>query len=514
MDFDYNTMYREYFKIYEDCKRKYSFGEISESEFRKIVISATNDSLKEDNILNNGTFKLILRSNLDKLLKKEVIAKIKDNQYYYLNNYFNGLYIIGQSYDKFLMILEAIIKFLNTYEVKMTGDTASKLIENNINVNYIIKYVYSYNFRLRHTKLFKDYNINMLLLYYGLNHKTLVSEEQSIVINDDIIMDNKSIRKKKKRTNINRFKYGQVQERNQTIRKINKSIYYIFNEYTHEEVNNAYNCLSEDNKNVLNKFYNAYLEPTNWDLLTGSYAAEIYRILYINMDLILKRNRGLVSHKKNLYFRYPTYSKEEIKTVIENLPFDMQALIGIRFDINGNYKSGKITKEVYNKIKAITTGIIPRRLKKLRISRLIDFLSLYYYNSYKNEQIEEVLLFLGSTYQNNLYQSLEFRDYMGNVKDEKLFKKCIAIFDMHIRRTDKRDIIINQIKSSYENVSDELVKVLLMKMGYFDGKCYSNMEISVRLHISLKDVEEDLNILENIVKDLRCNSKKLKKKNS
>ena len=97
MDFDYNTMYREYFKIYEDCKRKYSFGEISESEFRKIVISATNDSLKEDNILNNGTFKLILRSNLDKLLKKEVIAKIKDNQYYYLNNYFNGLYIIGQS---------------------------------------------------------------------------------------------------------------------------------------------------------------------------------------------------------------------------------------------------------------------------------------------------------------------------------------------------------------------------------------------------------------------------------
>ena len=192
----------------------------------------------------------------------------------------------------------------------------------------------------------------------------------------------------------------------------------------------------------------------------------------------------------------------------------MQALIGIRFDINGNYKSGKITKEVYNKIKAITTGIIPRRLKKLRISRLIDFLSLYYYNSYKNEQIEEVLLFLGSTYQNNLYQSLEFRDYMGNVKDEKLFKKCIAIFDMHIRRTDKRDIIINQIKSSYLNVSDELVKVLLMKMGYFDGKCYSNMEISVRLHISLKDVEEDLNILENIVKDLRCNSKKLKKKNS
>ena len=138
MDFDYNTMYREYFKIYEDCKRKYSFGEISESEFRKIVISATNDSLKEDNVLNNGTFKLILRSNLDKLLKKEVIAKIKDNQYYYLNNYFNGLYIIGQSYDKFLMILEAIIKFLNTYEVKMTGDTASKLIENNINVNYIM----------------------------------------------------------------------------------------------------------------------------------------------------------------------------------------------------------------------------------------------------------------------------------------------------------------------------------------------------------------------------------------
>ena len=138
MDFDYNTMYREYFKIYEDCKRKYSFGEISESEFRKIVISATNDSLKEDNILNNGTFKLILRSNLDKLLKKEVIAKIKDNQYYYLNNYFNGLYIIGQSYDKFLMILEAIIKFLNTYEVKMTGDTASKLIENNIDfINFV-----------------------------------------------------------------------------------------------------------------------------------------------------------------------------------------------------------------------------------------------------------------------------------------------------------------------------------------------------------------------------------------
>ena len=100
----------------------------------------------------------------------------------------------------------------------------------------------------------------MLLLYYGLNHKTLVSEDQSIVINDDTIMDNKPIKEKKK-TNTNRFKDGQVQERNQTIRKINKSIYYIFNEYTHEEVNNAYNCLSEDNKNVLNKFYNAYLEP-------------------------------------------------------------------------------------------------------------------------------------------------------------------------------------------------------------------------------------------------------------
>ena len=80
MNFDYNTMYREYFKIYEDCKRKYSFGEISESEFRKIVISATNDSLKEDNILVNPKTLDIAFIDLDDLYTRyEEMQYIKEH---------------------------------------------------------------------------------------------------------------------------------------------------------------------------------------------------------------------------------------------------------------------------------------------------------------------------------------------------------------------------------------------------------------------------------------------------
>ena len=528
--FDYNTMYKKYFNVYESCRRRYDFAKIKESEFRKIVREATIETLKYND--DENLFKITLRNNLNFLLKQLTIKKIEENQYYYLNNYFNDnfkeLSKVRNS-DEFLKALASVIKYLNTYSVKISEETASKLILNNVNVGHLIRLCRTYNYRLRFTSLFKDYNINILLFWYEILNDDLEKKED--IGGMKSTRDNKTSEEtfKKEAENISEDLNNYSKENNElniennslindrltmtcTFKKsrkkktniaalINKSVYKIFSDYSVTEINTAYSLLNDNNKEILSRLYDVNLEPVvsaSTDL-NGQDRAAIKRVL-INMLTILKRNKGEQPTRNNLYYRFRNYSKEEISAVIKDLSFDDQSIIQIRYNIDGNYKSG-----------LILNSKIHRNKKKIRFNRLIDFLYLHYYNAYTVNKIVEVLNFLGVDFQDNLYQSLDFVNDLPVVKNEVMLKKCLAIFDMHIKRIDKRDTLIHEMKVIFGNSSDKLIKVLLMKLGLLDGKFYSDIEISIILEISLQEVEGYKVMLRELVKELQISNNHLKR---
>lgn len=539
--FDYNTMYKKYFTVYESCRRQYDFAKIKESEFRKIVREATIETLKDN--ADENLFKITLRNNLNFLLRQLTIKKIEENQYYYLNNYFNDnfeeLSKVRNS-DEFLKVLASVIKYLNTYSVKISEETASKLILNNANVSYLIRLCRTYNRRLRLTSLFKDYNINILLFWYEILNDDLEKKED--IGGMKSTRDNKNSEEtfKKEAENISEDLNKYSKENNElniennslindrlpmtcTFKKsrkkktniaalINRSVYKIFSDYSVTEINTAYSLLNDNNKEILSRLYDVNLEPvvSASTGLTGQDRAAIKRVL-INMLTILKRNKGEQPTRNNLYYRFENYTKEEISAVIKDLSFDDQSIIQIRYNFDGNYKSGSISKNVQNKLRVILNSKIPRNLKRLRFNRLIDFLYLHYYNAYTVDKIVEVLNFLGVDFQDNLYQSLDFLNDLPVVKNEVMLKKCLAIFDMHIKRIDKRDTLIHEMKVIFGNSSDKLIKVLSMKLGLLDGKFYSDIEISIILEISLQEVEGYKEMLRELVKELQISNNHLKR---
>ena len=155
--------------------------------------------------------------------------------------------------------------------------------------------------------------------------------------------------------------------------------------------------------------------------------------------------------------------------------------------------------------------ILKQPIYSLRTGLLIDFLYLHYYNAYTVDKIVEVLNFLGVDFQDNLYQSLDFLNDLPVVKNEVMLKKCLAIFDMHIKRIDKRDTLIHEMKVIFGNSSDKLIKVLSMKLGLLDGKFYSDIEISIILEISLQEVEGYKEMLRELVKELQISNNHLKR---
>ena len=460
--FDYNTMYEKYFTVYESCRRRYDFAKIKESEFRKIVREATIETLKYND--DENLFKITLRNNLNSLLKQLTIKKIEENQYYYLNNYFNNKFkelSMVKNSDEFLKVLASVIKYLNTYSVKISEETAVKLILNNANVSYFIRICRTYNRRLRLTSLFKDYNINILLFWYEILDGDLARKDKMVV--------NKSFDEKKedpKSTYDNKASKEISKKKNENTSKV-------LNNYSKESIE-----LNIENNTLTN------------DILPITYT--------------FKKSRN------NLYYRFGNYTEEEISAVIKDLSFDDQSIIRVCYDLDGNYKSGSISKNVKSKLKVILNSKIPRNLKKLRFNRLIDFLYLHYYNAYTVDKIIEVLNFLGVDFQDNLYQSLDFINDLPIIKNEVMLKKCLAIFDMHIKRVDKRDTLIHEMKVVWGNSNDKLIKVLLMKLGLLDGKFYSDMEISVILEISLKEVEAYKEMLRELVKESQTSNNHLK----
>ena len=122
-----------------------------------------------------------------------------------------------------------------------------------------------------------------------------------------------------------------------------------------------------------------------------------------------------------------------------------------------------------------------------------------------------LMLFLRGDFQDNLYQSLDFLNDLPVVKNEVMLKKCLAIFDMHIKRIDKRDTLIHEMKVIFGNSSDKLIKVLSMKLGLLDGKFYSDIEISIILEISLQEVEGYKEMLRELVKELQISNNHLKR---
>ena len=346
--------------------------------------------------------------------------------------------------------------------MKISEETAVKLILNNANVSYFIRICRTYNRRLRLTSLFKDYNINILLFWYEILNGDLARKDKMVV--------NKSFDEKKedpKSTYDNKVSKEISKKKNENTSKV-------LNNYPKDSIE-----LNIENNTLTN------------DILPIAYT--------------FKKSRN------NLYYRFRNYTKEEISAVIKDLSFDEQSIIRVRYDLDGNYKSGSISKNVQNKLKVILNSKIPRNLKKLRFNRLIDFLYLHYYNAYTVDKIIEVLNFLGVDFQDNLYQSLDFINDLPIIKNEVMLKKCLAIFNMHIKRVDKRDTLIHEMKVIWGNSNDKLIKVLLMKLGLLDGKFYSDIEISIILEISLKEVAYK-EMLRELVRELQTPLKKSLKK--
>lgn len=480
-DFDYNNMYKKYFRVYENCKRKYNFTNLSAKEYQQIVIEITKVSLKENDSSDDYTFKLVLRDALNKALDKVMIKRLQEDQYLYLNNYFTTL-DVNQPPEKIINILKKVIKQLNIWETKISSVTAIKLISTNANVAYITQQ-YSLNVAdLKDKSIFKDYNLNTLLFYYN------------VLKNGDSL-------------SVNSFSKSSNQNENKLIsepvsfQKIDKSIFQIFSYYDPALVQKAYSYLDDESKKFLRKQFAEHLEPIKEANINYKESIAIKIIIYERMSNILKvlSNQRSSFKKNNLFYRYRDYSKKEIFLVIKNLNFDDQAIMNLYYDAYGYLKNTYRPLKIDKALKKIIYVTIPQRLKKLRIHYLTEFLDLYYRNAYRPEQIEEALTLLGTDFQNDLYKTFELEDFGLSIKNSQLFAKLMLVFDDQIRKVDIKDILIEEIKQFWGIYSDELIVVLLMRLEQSNKKDYSKEAISALLKISLANAETDMLVIEKLV---------------
>ena len=228
-----------------------------------------------------------------------------------------------------------------------------------------------------------------------------------------------------------------------------------FREYPKNEIIQVLNSLSPEEKELLRLRYDDnYNFKEESIYLEEEVKQKIYKIIGKIERLLFnlhKRN----SYLNDLFYKYNSYSEEEILSVVEGLDSKERELFNLRYDEEYNLKNS--FKELDSKTK------------------------------------QKVYIFFSGIFRNHL----EAAKTKTN-RDKYIFKR------IEVARYILDNSYLKELNATLDN---KVLMVILMAKGYINGYCYSRMEISILLDMDLVLIDDILKMYDKKDKTLRLEKK-------
>ena len=127
-------LYDQLQPILNDIFNRYSYANISNDNYKKIVFSVINsirNTNENENIIDS------IKKNINKDINKDIRRRLNkpSEAYKIIDSYINLKFIVTTNTDDNLAYFEKLNTFLSTYDYLLTPDVLSNLIVNNIIFN-------------------------------------------------------------------------------------------------------------------------------------------------------------------------------------------------------------------------------------------------------------------------------------------------------------------------------------------------------------------------------------------
>ena len=248
-----------------------------------------------------------------------------------------------------------------------------------------------------------------------------------------------------------------------------RTIYEIFKEFSHEEVDYVITLLPEDTRHLLYERYGNDLDNPNTDnVISGLNYQRFYSSLLPKMRRLLKTRKSdkevsiingrCVKAYKTIYELFEEYSHEEIDAAVSELNEEELRIVHLKYgnDLKNTIKDDSLTKEESKYFYAVIKNKIKTRLVRNRK------------NKENNLPSKSVMVYNDS--ENELNNLMTKDDYIKVVS----FLKKMNAREM-FRLVNSQDLIITSLR-----------------FGYVEDKYYSIKAISKFLGITEREVLESI----------------------
>ena len=276
---------------------------------------------------------------------------------------------------------------------------------------------------------------------------------------------------------------------NENMRGVHKNantIFEYFKDYDKDDLKKVIDSLNEEYKALLNKKFGEDLEnPNPKEELTKEETKKYYHCVLRTIRYRLERNSVVnFSNKedekitpsikdekkrtiKTVYEYFEEYTKEEVDSVINNLPADLKEIVYKRYENNleNKFANNILTKQEYRKFYQTILKKIERNLKDLKVGTVnYKFKNIYsLLEEYTKEEIDEVIKNLSDNDKELLYK--KFGDDLENPNPKGELTKAeykrfynSLLRRMQIKLFNKRNKIVPKKGRKFVNQNKQVIE--------------------------------------------------------
>lgn len=410
----------------------------------------------------------VIENQILMLLRKPDKKNISLEETLYTKNEENGLTLGDTLRDKNVDLEEEhlskdlsqiIIKLIDEIEDERERDIVKQTF--GFGCERVSQRVLAEKYKVRQPTISRILSKSIRIIAYKLERMDLIEipSKQRERLNFDELIE--LIEKNKVKINI-------PQVDNKTNKRF-RTIYEIFKEFSHEEVDYVITLLPEDTKHLLYDRYGNDLDNPNTDnVISGLNYQRFYSSLLPKMRRLLKTRKSdkevsiingrCVKAYKTIYELFEEYSHEEIDAAVSELNEEELRIVHLKYgnDLKNTIKDDSLTKEESKYYYAVIKNKIKTRLVRNRK------------NKENNLPSKSVMVYNDS--ENELNNLMTKDDYIKVVS----FLKKMNAREM-FRLVNPQDLIITSLR-----------------FGYVEDKYYSIKAISKFLGITEREVLESI----------------------
>lgn len=300
-----------------------------------------------------------------------------------------------------------------------------------------------------------------------------------------------------------------------------KTIYENFDSYSREQVDAMLDKLSKRDKELIKAIYGDDLDNQVFRKLTIEEHSEFYNFLVPKMEKLLANPTGQ-KKTKMFYEFFDSYSKEQVDAVLERLPEKDWEIIRARYGSDlDNPVFKKMTMEdstrFYSYLLPRVRKLLSNHTEEIKVRKIKTIYGLL--GPYSREQVNAMLENLseedkalvaaryGNDLDNPVPRKLTSKEYnrfycklvpkmrrilkKGSFLNcQKLLNESSTINSVDVLTDDDytRMLELLELPEFSEMSSSKEAMVTVLKLGYIDGKCFSNSVVSKVLGIESQEV--------------------------